>query len=147
MSVFDKAKEAIRGLSGGINDVIKETFRQQQKLIVNYNAEEQLYKLGEDSKGSIIKPAYSRATVKLKRAKGQPINRVTLRDTGKFHKTLIVTPFEDYVEISSNISYSKYLLKKYGDNILGIQEELLKDFVKLYVLPKLKEEAKRKLEL
>lgn len=147
MGVFEEAKKSISELRDGVNSLLREAFEEQKNLIIQYNAEEQLYKLGQDNKGSIIRPAYKRSTIRLKKAKGQPVNRVTLRDTGKFHKTLIVTPYEDYVEISSDLEYSKYLLRKYGDDILGVQEELLKDFVKLYVLPKIRESATKKLKL
>lgn len=147
MSVFSDARKRIEELRDSFNALMKEAFKEQEKLIIKYNAEEQMYKLGEDKKGSAIRPAYSPMTIRLKKAKGQPTNRVTLRDTGKFHKTLIVTPYDTYVEISSNLEYSKYLFKKYGDDILGIQEELLEDFVKLYVLPKIEQEAKNKLNL
>lgn len=147
MGVFEDAKAALKDLQESFDILTKEAFEEQKKLIIKYNAEEQMYKLGQDSKKSLIRPAYQKTTIRIKKAKGQPTNRVTLRDTGKFHKTLKVIPFDDYVEIRSDLEYSKYLLKKYGDDILGIQDELLKDFVRLYVVPKIEEEAKKKLEL
>lgn len=147
MDVFSEAKQRIVELRDSFNGLIKEAFNEQKKLIVKYNADEQMYKLGQDSKGSVIRPAYAKSTIRLKKAKGQPTKRVTLKDTGAFHKTLIVTPHDDYLEISSDESYAWRLIEKYGDDILGIQEELLKDFVKLHVLPKIQEQANKKLKL
>jgi hypothetical protein len=143
MSVIDDLKERLVKFRDGLNSQVREAFEQQKKLIVEYNADEQMYKLGENSKGSMIRPAYKKTTIRLKKRKGQPTNRVTLRNTGKFHKTLKVVPYDDYLEISSDLEYSKYLLAKYGDDILGIQEELLKDFVKLYIVPNIEEQAKK----
>lgn len=147
MDVFSEAKRRITELRDSFNSLLKKAFEEQKQLIIKYNAEDQMYKLGEDSKGSVIRPAYRPATIRLKKAKGQPTNRVTLKDTGRFHKTLTVTPYDNYVEVESNVEYAKYLFKKYGDDVLGVQEELLKDFVKLYVVPKIQEAAKEKLKL
>lgn len=146
MGVFEDAKESLRQLRESFDEMTKKAFEENKKLIIKYNAEEQMYKLGQDSKKNLIRPAYQKTTIRLKKAKGQPTNRVTLRDTGKFHKTLKVIPYDTYVEIRSDLEYSKYLIGKYGSDILGIQNELLKDFIKLYVLPKIEEEAKEKLK-
>lgn len=145
MDVFSDARKRLNEVRDNVRQVVKQTFEEHKRLIIQYNADTQMYKLGQDSKGSIIRPAYRPATIRLKRAKGQPTDRVTLRDTGKFHKTLIVTPKEDYVEISSDLEYAKYLFKRYGDDVLGIQEELLKEFVTRYVVPKLQEDANKRL--
>lgn len=143
--VFSEARKRLNEVRENVNKIVRETFEEHKKLIIHYNADEQLYKLGQDSKGSIIRPAYRPATIKLKKAKGQPTDRVTLKDTGRFHKTLIVTPKEEYVEISSDLEYAKYLFQKYGSDVLGIQEELLNEFVTRYVVPRIQEEAKQKL--
>lgn len=145
MSVFDEARAKLEEVRNSVNKLVQETFEEHKSLIIHYNADEQMYKLGQDAKGSIIRPAYRPATIRLKRKKGQPTDRVTLKDTGRFHKTLIVTPKENYVEISSDLEYAKYLFKKYGDDVLGIQEELLKEFVTRYVVPKIQEGATQKL--
>lgn len=146
MDVFSEARRKLDEMRENVNRLVRETFDEHKSLIIHYNADEQMYKLGQDSKGSIIRPAYRPATVRIKKAKGQPTDRVTLKDTGRFHKTLIVTPKEDYVEISSDVEYAKYLFKRYGDDVLGIQEELLKEFVVRYVVPKIQEDAKQRLK-
>lgn len=146
MDVFSEARRKLDEMRENVNRLVRETFDEHKSLIIHYNADEQMYKLGQDSKGSIIRPAYRPATIRIKKAKGQPTDRVTLKDTGRFHKTLIVTPKEDYVEISSDVEYAKYLFKRYGDDVLGIQEELLKEFVVRYVVPKIQEDAKQRLK-
>lgn len=147
MDVFSEARKRLAELRDSVNKVVQSTFEEYKTLIVHYNADEQMYKLGQDSKGSVIRPAYSPITVSIKKRKGQPTDRVTLKDTGRFHKTLIVTPKENHVEISSDLEYAKYLFKRYGDDVLGIQEEILREFVTRYVVPRLQENASQKIRL
>ena len=135
---IDILRKAVRDLKKSINPTIKTTFDKYKSIIVHYNADIQMYEKGQTSKGSLIRPPYRPSTIRIKKRKGQPTDRVTLRDTGRFHKTLKVDAYNDYVEISSDIEYAKYLFKKYGDDVLGIQKELLKEFVKKYILNELK---------
>ena len=135
---FDNAKAAIRDFKAQINPTIQRTFEENKLVIHDFQVNKQLFEKGQDSKGSIIRPAYSPITIKLKRKKGQPTDRVTWKDTGHLHKSIKVIPKGDEVEITTDVSYAKYLFKKYGDDVLGIQEELLKEFVQGYILPNLK---------
>lgn len=143
MNELNRLRNRLDGLKELSKSVMRRTFEEQKKLLIKYNADEQMYKLGQDSKGSIIRPAYAPMTIRLKKKKGQPTDRVTLRDTGRFHKTLIVTPKDEYLEISSDVEYAKYLFKRYGNDILGIQQEILKEFTQRYIMPRLNEELKK----
>ncbi len=137
--VFDKARDAVEQMKNSVNPLIQETMEQYKSVILDYQVEKQLYDKGEDSKGSIIRPAYSPLTVKIKFKKGQPTDRVTWKDTGTLYKTMRIIPKADSVEILLSVPYAKELLEKYKDNeVLGIQEELLKEFVQKYILPNLK---------
>ena len=49
---------------------------------------------------------------------------------GKFYESLEVKVFDTFVEITTSLPYARYLLEKYGDDILGIQEEFLEEFLK-----------------
>lgn len=144
-NVFNEARKKVQELKNSINPVIRQTFEEYGYVIHEYQTQKQLYEKGEDSKGSIIRPAYRPSTIRIKRKKGQPTDRVTWKDTGVLYDSIRVEPKDDYVEITANTSYAKYLLKKYGDNVLGIQEELLKEFANKYLLIKLKENFDGKL--
>ena len=134
-------KQSVKEIKNSINPTIKKAFDKHKGLIVKYNSDKQMYEKGEDSRGLSIRPAYKPITIRIKKRKGQPTDRVTLRDTGRFHKSLKVIPYEEYVEITTDIEYAKYIFKKYGDDVLGIQEELLKEFVVNYVIEELKKEV------
>lgn len=145
MSIFDDARRKIAELKDLVNPIVQDTFEEYKSLIISFNADSQMFEKGQDAKGSLIRPAYKPMTIKMKKKKGQPYDRVTLRDTGKFHRELEVIPHATYVEIKSSVEYSKYLIKKYGENILGIQEELLRDFVTKYVRPNLQSQLRERL--
>lgn len=145
MSIFDDARRKIAELKDLVNPIVQDTFEEYKSLIISFNADSQMFEKGQDAKGSLIRPAYKPMTIKMKKKKGQPYDRVTLRDKGKFHRELEVIPHATYVEIKSNVEYSKYLIKKYGENILGIQEELLRDFVTKYVRPNLQSQLRERL--
>lgn len=137
MDVFDEARKKLKELRDEINPTIKKTFEEYGYVIKDFQTEKQLFK-GEDSKGSMIRPAYTPFTIRVKKSKGQVYSRVTLNDTDKLYDTLKIIPKLDELEIIPTVEYAKELIKKYGNDIFGIQEELLKEFLDKYILPNLK---------
>lgn len=94
------------------------------------------HEAGERSDGSAIDPPYTPYTVRIKKQKGQPTDRVTLEDTGDYHAEMRVKVYENKVEVfSTNEKQDVYgntfntgeaLAAKYNDNdgdIHGLQEE------------------------
>lgn len=78
---------------------------------------------------------YSPYTVKLKKEKGQPFDRVTLRDTGKFQAgfKLIVTP--KTFRVTSTDSKTPQLVEKYGPYIFGLSTENKEKLIQDVLLP------------
>ena len=68
----------------------KKALEQNQQKIVELNVK-QLYEYGINSLGIRIDTydPYSPYTVRVKKEKGQPYDRVTLRDTGDFHTEFV----------------------------------------------------------
>jgi len=128
--------EAFTSKIAALEQFQREVFVKVIDLSVPYEAEiaqmntDRLYKLGEYTDGSKIadRKPYRPLTVRLKRAKGQPTNRVTLRDTGDFHGSFYVR-FErnKFIVLASDVKTQK-LVKKYGHEIFGLTDE---DFEKL----------------
>lgn len=107
-----------------------------QKEIVRLNTEVQLFDLGENALGiklSAIGGAYSPFTKILKQAKGQPTDRVTLRDTGEFHESfkVIVLPNGDFDIISDPIKDDTNLLQEWGKEVEGLNRENHQKVLKL----------------
>jgi hypothetical protein len=83
----------------------------------------QLYDYGRRADGREITPPYAESTIKRKRRRGQPTNRVTLRDTGAMHSRLQVVADDADLFLYSDRPYVRYLLERYGKEIFGLTEE------------------------
>lgn len=105
-----------------------------KELIIELN-QDQLYDLGEDSKGNKLwsfSPSmpYSPYTIKIKQAKGQPTDRLTLRDTGAFYKSFTVEV--EGVSIILDADGQKQdtnLFSQYGIDILGLNDQNMSIFL------------------
>jgi hypothetical protein len=111
--------------------------------IVKMNTD-RLYNLGEYPSGQPVRPDYTPLTIKIKKSKGQPTDRVTLKDTGDFHDSFYVKFERDqFIILASDVKAGK-LVAKYGFEIFGLSEEDLIDLLpKIYanLLSKFKEAA------
>jgi hypothetical protein len=98
-----------------------------QQEVIRINTQLQLYDKGQDSEGTLLSAiggSYSPVTIEIKRAKGQPFDRVTLKDTGDFYKSFRVIPFKGGFEITADpIKDNTNLFKEWGEDIIGIQDE------------------------
>ncbi|WP_315823005.1 hypothetical protein [Paraflavitalea speifideaquila] len=106
--------------------LIEETFDETAEQFADFNAE-QMY-AGELNDGKRIKPPYRPSTVSIKKKKGQPTDRVTLRDKGDYHEGLTASRTGQEYEISSPVSYAEYIEKKYTLEIYSLNEEFMEKF-------------------
>lgn len=87
--------------------------------------------------GDEIKPPYRPRTIEKKKKKGQPTDRVTLRDKGAFYRNMYAK-FTDVIEISSRSAKTAKLKNKYdggqrGGEIFGLtpgNKEILKEEIR-----------------
>ncbi len=110
---------------------------QFKRLVIELNTEgeatSQLYELGEDSTGKSL-GKYTPFTISEKRKKGQPTDRVTLKDTGEFYSSFEVKPFFGGFIIDANpIKDDTNLFKRYGEDIIGLNDENLELIIKYYL--------------
>lgn len=92
---------------------------------------------GLDSDGRAIGPEYAPLTVAIKQLKGQPTDRVTLRDEGNFYSGVVLRLDTGSFELVGTDEKTPALVEKYGDEILGISDEHLAEFRTDYVRPEL----------
>ena len=118
-----------------------EALQETKETIADLNAE-QMNK-GQKADGKEINPQYSQTTVEIKRKKGQPTDRVTLKDTGAFYQGIYVSVDSSRVVTESTDSKSTGLQKKYGENIFGLNDL----FKREYLNEKLRPSFKNKIEL
>lgn len=115
-----------------------------EAYIVDLNAEEQLYEQGINRLGVEIADyaPYSPVTIAIKEAKGQPTNRVTLRDEGDFASSFFLEVGDKQFEIKASDFKTEDLIRKYGRQILGLTDENIAILIWQYIYPDLINEAK-----
>jgi hypothetical protein len=104
----------------------------------------QLFDHGMDGNNQKL-PGYSRYTIKMKIRKGDPYDRTTLKDEGKFHESIDVTGTPYYIVISSNDPKAKHLVKRYGEDILKISIQHFSIFFNEFFIPNLKKYVNHKI--
>ena len=134
-TILDNFNNTIRQMQDSINVSIQQSIKANEQVVKQLQTS-QLYS-GTTKTGNDIKPSYALSTKIIKRRKGQPTDRVTLRDTGDFYNSLEIVAGGNAMIIRTIISYSIYLINKYAD-ILGLTAENWQSFIDEYTLPTIK---------
>lgn len=111
-------------------DVVLESVKENEGQIIDLNTEEQLMK-GLDSDGQAITPGYTPFTVSIKRQKGQPTDRVTLKDEGDFHRSFKIAYGNDAFAIYADDPKAQKLERKYGNEIFGLTDDNLQETIEI----------------
>ncbi len=93
-------------------------------MIIQMNTEDQLEEHGIDSLGRSL-GEYSPYTIIEKQLKGQRYDHITLKDTGAFYDSWIVTVTRDSIVIDADdvSHYDQPLFQVWGEDVLGLTEE------------------------
>jgi hypothetical protein len=100
---------------------------------------------GLDATGQRIEPPYTGTTRELKKQKGQPSDRVTLKDRGDFYRGLVARVRGQEVENVGTDPKTAELEQKYGPDIVGVSEPDIEDFRQQLLLPELEYQTHRTL--
>lgn len=141
----DRVKKVNEDLTSG--KMIQKIIQEHEAAIIDMNAQEQLFESGENSLGvSIASYApYSPITIEIKKLKGQPTNRVTLRDEGDFESSFYLVISDSQFEIKASDWKTEELVKKYGSSILGLTKENIASLTWDYIYPELMDTLKKEL--
>lgn len=90
---------------------------------------------GMKADGAEIFPPYAPLTIAIKRMKGQPTDRVTLKDTGSFYAGMSIIVTADQVLSGSGDEKSAKLQEKYGTEIFGLGGEFKAGYVNTALRP------------
>ena len=115
-----------------IRDYYKELIKILESLaktISETNADQMFAGLRADD--TEIEPAYKPFTIAIKKEKGQPTDRVTLKDTGEFHRSIFVKFEGDKIIIDSDNDLRDKLVKKYGATIFGLTKQNKQALIKV----------------
>ena len=97
-------------------------------MVVELNTEGQLFELGQDESGALLENIggdYATKTKLYKRQQGQPIDRVTLKDTGEFYRSFRaeVAYNGDIIINANTIKEGEDLQQRWGKGILGLNKQ------------------------
>lgn len=139
MTRIDDLIQKIKNFENGINEQIRLEVIEDEPYICDMNTEDQLYERGIDRNGQKISEyaPYAESTKYIKRMKGQPTNRVTLRDTGDFHASFRVKADDEKFSIEADDWKTEKLVRSYGPQVIGLTDENLDDLIWGYIYPRL----------
>jgi len=137
MDIFIKQKEYLDKLESDIFLEFEKTIRQFDFVLKDFIVNKQLFREGIDGNNKKL-PGYKRTTIRLKISKGDPADRTTLKDSGDFYANIEIKAFSGHFEVSSGVEYDKFILKRYGKDVLRITDENFQLFVKNYFIPNFK---------
>jgi hypothetical protein len=106
--------------------------------------QEQMFS-GIRSDESEIRPFYSEYTKLIKDQKGQPTDRVTLKDTGDFYDRIFIDVKKDSFEILSSDYKNDQLIRKYGKRIFGLTRISRSFYIQYSFFVELRERIVKKL--
>jgi hypothetical protein len=136
MDKLDSLLKKIIALPGELPSIMKNVFEEIKPVVEDLNIAQ--LQRGERADGSSL-PNYSPVSV----AKfGKRPGPMTLRDQGGFYKRITLKVESDGVELVGNDIKTEMLQLRYGDNIIGLQEESMNIIEQDY----LKEEVEKKLK-
>lgn len=118
LSLRDKVARTANLVESG--EPQSDAITEHEKEILDLN-KKQLYEFGHNPLGISI-GSYTPKTIAIKKEKGQPYDRVTLRDTGDFYAAFHLSVDKAGFTISSTDWKTEELLEKYG-NVFGLTEE------------------------
>lgn len=110
-------------LSRNVEPFLMQTLKGREAEIEDLNLAQ--LEAGKDSTGKAIKPDYTPFTKAIKQAKGQPSDRVTLKDEGDFHKSITYKVEQKALAYDATDPKTEALEDKYGEEILGLDEASL----------------------
>jgi len=130
-----------------LDEELKNEIMEHEDVIIEMITRDQLYEQGVEGRGISIMEyqPYAARTIKIKKKKGQPYDRVTLRDTGEFYNSLHVEYDDKGFYVTSTDDKAKYLLARYGKTIFRVTNENLNELLNDYIRPSLKEKLKERL--
>lgn len=149
MKKIDDLLQRVKGFNEALESgrLVQAIIQDNEPYIVDMNAEEQLYEQGINRLGVKISDymPYSPLTIEIKKAKGQPTDRVTLRDEGDFEGSFYIEADDKQFEIKASDYKAPDLAKKYGRQIFGLTDENKAALTWQYLYPDLLNEAKKRI--
>lgn len=135
----------LRAFKDSLPTLLEDIVRSKEDVIVSAIANNQLYRRGINGRGEKIMSyaPYAARTIENKKRKGQPTTRVTLRDTGDFHKSMYVIFDSEGFYITSDDEKAKYLVEKYGEEIFRLTDKNFTRIIRSHIRKELVKRLKQ----
>lgn len=135
----------LRIFKDSLPTLLEDIVRSKEGVIVSAIADDQLYRRGINGRGEKIMDyaPYAARTIENKKRKGQPTTRVTLRDTGDFHKSMHVIFDSEGFYVTSDDEKAKYLVKKYGGEIYRLTDKNFTRIIRSHIRKELVKRLKQ----
>lgn len=135
----------LRAFKDNLPMYLEDIIRDKEDVIVSAIADDQLYRRGINGRGEKIMSymPYTAKTIQNKKRKGQPTTRVTLRDTGAFHKSMFVVFDSEGFYIIASDEKTEELIKKYGEEIFRLTDKNFTRIVRSHIRKELVKRLKR----
>lgn len=134
-ATFRNLEYRLRAFKENLPALLEDIVRDKEDVIVSAIADNQLYGRGITGSGQKIMDyaPYAPRTIRAKKKKGQPTTRVTLRDTGEFHRSMFLVVDSEGFYITSDDSKTKFLTDKYGDKIFRLTDKNLTRIIRSHI--------------
>jgi hypothetical protein len=142
MSTIKNLRKRVQNFQ--VQEVAVKSLDQTKEAIADLNVQQMIS--GKRADGSEILPTYKDITIAIKKSKGQPTDRVTLRDTGLFQEKITTTVTANKVITDSSDDKSEKLQKKYG-RIFGLSENFKSEYLRENLNPAFLRNCKIELRL
>ena len=135
----------LRAFKDNLPMYLEDIIRDKEDVIVSAIADDQLYRRGINGRGEKIMSymPYTAKTIQNKKRKGQPTTRVTLRDTGAFHKSMFVVFDSEGFYVTASDEKTEKLVKKYGEEIFRLTNKNFTRIVRSHIRKELVKRLKR----
>ena len=107
--------------------------KKNENALIDYNIG-QLLK-GQDSLGKVLDPPYASASYSEFKLHLNPLGVVDLKVTGDFHNSIFINANDFPILFDSRDKKAPELLAKYSEDVLGVQDKNLEEFIRYTVLP------------
>lgn len=135
----------LRAFKDSLPTMLGDIVRDKESVIVSAVANDQLYRRGVDGRDIKIMSyrPYAARTIQIKKRKGQPTTRVTLRDTGAFHKSMYVVFDSEGFYVTSDDKKTVWLTRRYGETIFRLTDKNLTRILRSHVRKELVRRLKK----
>lgn len=138
--ILDHTFSSLKEISKELSTVAELTVEENEHVIIDMNTEN-LFE-GRNAKNRTLESIggpYAPKTIEFKKLKGQPYDRVTLKDTGDFYEGFFVKPLKRGWQLGSKDAKTNKLKEDWGEDIFGNTDADEQEINKEYILPELLE--------